>query len=129
MIDSKDILNQKQFLLGKIVCKEVIGVELNVECVNFEIIDKLKNICEESSRKKLSKLRKVKKELISEKKMDDMVQRNNLMVKMLLFYFVDDYERNKVEEMDFLIYMLIVWKYIEEEMDFFVYFVGIIVDI
>lgn len=60
-------------MLGKIVCKEVIGVELNVECVNFEIIDKLKNICEESSRKKLSKLRKVKKEVISEKKMDDMV--------------------------------------------------------
>lgn len=129
MTDSKDISNQKQLLPGKIACKEVTGVESNVECVNSEITDKPKNICEESSRKKSSKPRKVKKELTSEKKMDDMVQRNNPTVKTPLPHSADDDERNKAEEMDFLTYTLTVWKHIEEETDFLAHFVGIIADI
>lgn len=131
MIDSKNILSQKQFLLGKIICEEVIEVELNVKCVKFKVIENLRNIYKESSRKNLIKFRRMKKEFLSEKKMDGMVQRNILKVKMLLLkllYFVDD-ERYKGEEKDFVIYILIVWKYIKEEIDFFVYFVGIVVDI
>lgn len=131
MTDSKNISSQKQLLPGKITCEEAIEVESNVKCVKSKVTENPRNIYKESSRKNLTKSRRMKKELSSEKKMDGMVQRNIPKVKTplpKLPHSADD-ERYKGEEKDFVTYTLTVWKHIKEETDFLAHLVGIVADI